>query len=105
MKLKHLFAAAVAAFLVAGPAVAQWSPPPPPPFVVNPKLSPPPGTPSALQQTPRQARQQARAERRAARAERHTNRHARAAACQRQADAEGLAGRERRRFVRRCRHH
>lgn len=103
MKLKHLFAAAVAVFLVAGPAVAQW-PPPPPPFVVNPKLSPPPGTPSALQQTPRQARQQARAERRVVRAERHMNRQARAAACLRKADAEGLAGRERRRFVRRCRH-
>lgn len=107
MKLPRLLAAAFAAALVATPALAQIWPPPPPPFVTNPRLNPPPGTPSALPQVNAKqqagAKQQAKAERRAARAERKMNRHARANACHRQADAEGLSGRERRRFVSRCR--
>lgn len=104
MKKARIFAVALAALMIGGPALAQQWPPPAPPFVTNPKLTPPPGTPSALPQTPIQAKQQARAERRAARAERKMNRHARANACHREADERSLAGRERRRFVKRCRH-
>jgi hypothetical protein len=100
MKKAHIIAAAFAALLVAGPATAQW-PPPPPPFVANPQLTPPPGTPSALPQV--SARKQMRAEKQKARAERRTNRQQRANACHREADSQGLSGRERRRFVKRCR--
>lgn len=107
MKKVHLFAVALMATLVAGPAMAQW-PPPPPPFVVNPSLNPPPAAfaPRMQQQkraTAQETRAQRRAERQRVRAERRAARNARLNACHREADRKELTGRERRRFVWRCR--
>lgn len=108
MKKVHLFAVALMAAMVAGPAMAQW-PPPPPPFVVNPSLNPPQSaTTPNMQQKQRmnahETRAQRRAERQRLRAERRAAGQARMNACHREADRKELTGRERRRFVWRCRH-